>query len=55
MIISKIYAALEDHREGHNSTMVEVEDEIAKHTIFVLIDLGSTHNYITLDLLRYAL
>ena len=29
-IIPKIYAMLEDHREGHNMTMVEVEGEIAK-------------------------
>ena len=47
MIIPKIYVALKDHWAGHNSTMVEVEGEISKKTIFVLLDPRSTHNYIT--------
>ena len=46
-IIPKISTVLEDHQEGHNSTMVEVEGEIAEHTISALIDPRSTHNYIT--------
>ena len=46
-IIPKIYAALEDHWVGHNSAMVEVEGEIAKQAISILIDPRSTHNYIT--------
>ena len=33
-IIPKIYATLEDHWVSHNSTMVEVEGEIVKYTIF---------------------
>ena len=32
--------------------MVEFEGEIDKHTISVLIDLGSTHSYITLGLVE---
>ena len=46
-IIPKICALLEDHQEGHNSTVVEVEGEIVKQAVFVLIDPGSTHSYIT--------
>ena len=46
-IIPKICAVLEDHHEGRNSTVVEFEGEIAKQTVSVLIDPGSTHNYIT--------
>ena len=46
-IIPKICAVLEYHQEGHNSIVVEVEGEIAEHTIFVLIDPRSTHRYIT--------
>ena len=51
-IIPKICAVLEDHQEGHNSTVVEFEGEIAKQTISVLIDPGSTHIYITLGLVE---
>ena len=46
-IIPKICTVLEDNQACHNSTMVEVEGDIVEHTISVLIDLGSTHNYIT--------
>ena len=45
--VPKIYAALEDHHEDHWSTMVEVAGKIAKQSISVLIDPGSTHSYIT--------
>ena len=46
-IITKICAVLEDHQEGHNSTLVEVEGDIVERTVFVLIGPGSTHSYIT--------
>ena len=46
-IIPKICAVLEDHQEGHNSTVVEVEGEIVEHIVSVLIDPGLTHSYIT--------
>ena len=45
--ISKICAVLEDHQEGHNSTVVEVEGDIAEQTVSIFIDPGLTHNYIT--------
>ena len=32
-IIPKIYAVLENHHEGHNSTLVEVEGEIVGHIV----------------------
>ena len=53
--IPKICAVLEDHQVGHNSTMVEVEGEIAEQTIFVLIYPRSTHGYITPRLVRCAI
>ena len=37
-IIPRIYAALEDRQEYHQSTMVEVEGKITKQSISVLID-----------------
>ena len=45
--IPRIYAAIEDHQEDHQSTMVEVEGNIAKQSVSILIDPGSTHSYIT--------
>ena len=45
--IHRIYAALEDLHADHQSTVVEVEGKIAKQTISILIDTGSTHRYIT--------
>ena len=45
--IPKICAVSEYHQAGHNSTVVEVEGEIAEQTISVLIDPRSTHSYIT--------
>ena len=47
MIVPRIYAAQEDRQENHQSTMVEVAGKIAKQSISVLIDPGSTHSYIT--------
>ena len=38
---------LEDHWEGHNSIVVEVEGDIVEQIVSILIDPGSTHNYIT--------
>ena len=42
-----IYEALEDRQEDHQSTVVEFEGKIAEQSISILIDHGSTHNYIT--------
>lgn len=44
---SKIYAALEDQQANHQSTMIKVEGKIAKQSISILIDPGSTHSYVT--------
>ena len=46
-IIHKICTVLEDHQEGHNSTVVEVAGDIVEQTVFVLINPGSNHSYIT--------
>ena len=45
--IPRIYAALEDHQEDHQSTMVEVVGKIAEQSVSILIDTGSTYSYIT--------
>ena len=36
--IPKICAVLEDHQAGHNLIVLEVEGDIAKQIVFVLID-----------------
>ena len=46
-IVHKISAVLEDHQEGHNSTVVEFEGEIVEQSVSILIDPESTHSYIT--------
>ena len=43
----QIYVALDNHQEDHQSTVVEVRGNIAKKSISILIDLGSTHNYVS--------
>ena len=43
--ISRIYAALEDHQEDHQSTVVEVTSKIAKQSVSILIDPRPTHSY----------
>ena len=45
--IPRIYVALEDRKEDHQSIVVEVEGNIVEQSISVLIDPGSTHGYIT--------
>ena len=45
--VPRIYAALEDRQEYHQSTMVEVAGKIIQQYFSILIDPGSTHSYIT--------
>ena len=45
--IPRIYAALEDYQEDHQSTVVEVVVKIVEQPVSILIDPGSTHSYIT--------
>ena len=45
--IPRIYAALEDRQEDHQSTVVEVAGKIVEKSVSILIDPGSTHSYIT--------
>ena len=45
--VPRIYAALEDHKVDHQSIMVEVVGSISEQSVSILIDLGSTHSYIT--------
>ena len=42
----RIYAALEDCQEDHESTVVDVAGNIVKQSLYILIDPGSMHNYI---------
>jgi hypothetical protein len=44
--IPRIYVALEDRQVDHQASVVEVEGNIAKKYISILIDLGSSHNYV---------
>ena len=46
-VVPRIYAALEDRQEDHQSTVVEVVGKIVEQSISILIDPGSTHSYIT--------
>ena len=43
----KIYAALEDGQEDHQSAIVEIESIISKHTLAIVIDTGASLSYIT--------
>ena len=45
--IPRIYAALEDRQVDHLSTVVEVTGKIVEQYVCILIEPGSTHNYIT--------
>lgn len=46
-VTPRIYATQEDQQAYHQATMVQVEGKIAKQSIIVLIDPGSSHNYAT--------
>ena len=46
-VIPRIYAALEDSQEDHQSTVVEVAGNIVEKSVSILIDPSSTHSYIT--------
>ena len=45
--IPRIYTALKDHQEDHQSSVVEVAGKIIEQSVSILIDPGSTHSYIT--------
>ena len=45
--VPRIYAALEDRQEDHQSTVVELAGKIVEQSVSILIDPGSTHSYIT--------
>ena len=45
--VPRIYAALEDRQVDHQSVVVEVVGKIVEQSVSILIDLGSTHSYIT--------
>jgi hypothetical protein len=44
--IPKIYATLEDRQADFQASMVEVDGNISKKHISILIDLGSSHSYV---------
>ena len=54
-IIPKNFAMLEYHKEGHKSTVVEVEGEIVEQTIYFFVDLDRLTSISPHDLLRCAL
>ena len=45
--VPRIYVALENFQEDHHSTVVEVAGKIVEQYVSILIELGSTHSYIT--------
>ena len=45
-VIPRIYAAPEDHKENHQSAVVEVAGKIDEQSVSILIGPGSTHSYI---------
>ena len=45
--VPRIYAALEDRQEDHQSTVVEVAGKIVEQSVSILINPGSNHIYIT--------
>lgn len=47
-----IHAALEDQQADHQSIVIKVEAKIAKQYVSILIDLGSTHSYVTLRIVE---
>ena len=46
-VVPRIYTALEDSQADHQSSVVEVAGKIVERSVSILIDLGSTHSYIT--------
>jgi hypothetical protein len=44
--IPRIYVIVEDQQEDHQTSVVEFEGEIAKKYVSILIDIGSSHNYV---------
>ena len=46
-VVPRIYAALEDGQTDRQSTVIEVACKIVEQFVSILIDLGSTHSYIT--------
>ena len=53
--VPRIYAALEDCQADHQSTVIEVEGKIAEQSVYVLIEPGSTHSYITPKIVEIVL
>ena len=48
-VVPRIYAALEDRREDHQSTVVEVAGNIVDQSISILIDPGSIIDTLLLE------
>jgi hypothetical protein len=44
--MGRIYAALDDGQEEHQSNMIEVEGKIINQPVVILIDSGASHCYI---------
>ena len=43
----QIYASLDDRKEDHQSTMVEIEGKILNTSISILIDLDACRSYVS--------
>ena len=51
----KIYVALEDLQANNQSVVVQVKGKIAKKSIYIMIDWGSTHSYVTPKIVKVVL
>ena len=54
-VVPRIYAALEDHQEDHQSTMVEVAGKIVEQYVSILIDPSSTQVTLLIEQWRFML
>ena len=45
--VPRIYVALEDCQEDHQSTIIEVAGNIVEQSVSILTEPDSTHSYIT--------
>ena len=46
MFFPRINAALEDHQEEYQPTLVEFEDNVFDQTMSILVDLGASLSYL---------
>lgn len=48
--IQQIYAAMENKKEYHQESIIEMEDKIYDRFVSIFIDLGLNYNYVNAEL-----